>query len=1012
MGVIPQEWRDLRPRHWVVTGNETPVQHAGGSAADVWVAHANSFYHLTGQFDSSLFFQYPLTGDFEIAMQVREGGWSEGGSGYGGVAFATNGYNDRAPMHAPGRANFRMGPPLPNLLHRNPWNQQTIEVRNGVVRYRANGQLIHEDHPGASSPWLCLNADWGRTPIFRNVRVTGTPLIPAEIPLLTDHRLRGWFTPAVSANLNDVLRPAPAAKRRVIAQHEGSMPILLEHSDDSGSAPTEFAMATDWYWDQQVLHSARRTSFFPAPASARLSYQRPMLAGETVEYEFFAKTGEVDAHPTIGRALFVLEPNRIVVRPVDDGELEVRSLAAEEIVVPHVLNIRQNDWNRVHVSLIDDRVQIVLNDDAPFEFPLTAAHGREFGFWHDAAKTALRVRNVTLRGDWPKAFTEEHRTAIERPQPVTAPAQRQFLTNILREEVVADNAYAVYQQALRLDGDARYQYLYQWVMPGPDHDTLRTAGALTPTHPSPPALMENPIDVATAETRQAFDLRRVQTGGSFVCPAVLLAFSALELGRLGELSDALDRPGQLNTPAGARARAAMHGMIALLEDRIDQATVALWDGQRLLLEGGALPQHERWSEPALCSLAILHPDTRDVAFELIDRIKRRQLQSGQPGTAEFGRYVRQLHGQTLFLLQGGDSAEFGTQPRLKQWQGVSQVCARSRGAGVPVASFDALGGELSLRGGHDFDMAYFQSPLRGNYEVRMRLTQFDYRELMPLVGGLSSVVRFDNKNMKVQSIRNTVEEMALETEIVPKVKSWGDYRVVVKDGHYTAYVNEQKLYEQDLPPNSDPWVAIQGWPGQSSRAARNVVITGSPEIPHELDLLASPDMQGWLADYYGTAAGQSPYPWRREDDVLLCPQSIQRGAIPGQLKIENIVYYHRPMLEDGVIAYEFYYDPDAKIAEPVDPQRQQFTNERQPVNWLPGPLVVHPALDRMVCLLEPDGVKIHWLTDGRYDRTGVRPDNLTTLPDSKPLPLKPQEWNAVQFRVTGDELTIALNGEV
>src|SRR5439155_17424932 len=77
------------------------------------------------------------------------------------------------------------------------------------------------------------------------------------------------------------------------------------------------------------------------------------------------------------------------------------------------------------------------------------------------------------------------------------------------------------------------------------------------------------------------------------------------------------------------------------------------------------------------------------------------------------------------------------------------------------------------------------------------------------------------------------------------------------------------------------------------------------------------------------------------------------NAAAERLKIENIIRYHRPMLEDGEVRYEFFYDPDPKV-----------------------PTIVHPALDRLVCLVEPSGVKIHWLTDGRWDRTGLSPGNV------------------------------------
>ena len=99
--------------------------------------------------------------------------------------------------------------------------------------------------------------------------------------------------------------------------------------------------------------------------------------------------------------------------------------------------------------------------------------------------------------------------------------------------------------------------------------------------------------------------------------------------------------------------------------------------------------------------------------------------------------------------------------------------------------------------------------------------------------------------------------------------------------------------------------------------------------------------------------------------------------------------YHRPMLEDGRIDYEFYFDP--------------------------GKVMVHPALDRLAFLIEPSGVKIHRLTDGAYERSGLRPRIVCDEPENRrgggPLPLKPQAWNHLALRLEGDKVTIELNGQ-
>jgi hypothetical protein len=93
------------------------------------------------------------------------------------------------------------------------------------------------------------------------------------------------------------------------------------------------------------------------------------------------------------------------------------------------------------------------------------------------------------------------------------------------------------------------------------------------------------------------------------------------------------------------------------------------------------------------------------------------------------------------------------------------------------------------------------------------------------------------------------------------------------------------------------------------------------------------------------------------------------------------------MLEDGQIAYEFFYEP--------------------------GKTLAHPALDRLVFLLDPAGIKIHWRTDGAYERTGLAPDNASEEPANRrgpaALPLKAGEWNRLRLNLAGDTVTLTLN---
>ena len=111
------------------------------------------------------------------------------------------------------------------------------------------------------------------------------------------------------------------------------------------------------------------------------------------------------------------------------------------------------------------------------------------------------------------------------------------------------------------------------------------------------------------------------------------------------------------------------------------------------------------------------------------------------------------------------------------------------------------------------------------------------------------------------------------------------------------------------------------------------------------------------------------------------------GHVPRGSYVEHLLRYIRPMVEDGVIEYEFWYDG---------------------LEWM-----AHPALGRTCYLIREDGVSEHLLTDGRYDRSGLRPDNeqRVNAKDSPRVPLQVNAWNQMQLQRRGNEVVLSLNGQ-
>ncbi len=223
-----------------------------------------------------------------------------------------------------------------------------------------------------------------------------------------------------------------------------------------------------------------------------------------------------------------------------------------------------------------------------------------------------------------------------------------------------------------------------------------------------------------------------------------------------------------------------------------------------------------------------------------------------------------------------------------------------------------------------------------------------------------------------------------------KFRSHMHYRAVVRESQVRFYGNGRLLRTVELPEDHDPWVAF-GRIVKNTIRIWNVRITGKPVIPDEIRLSASQDLTGWIT-FYGESIGGSPAErrrWRQDGD------QGDRGIISGSRNTplditsnqESLAYYHRPMLEDGTIEYEFRYEKDL---------------------WH-----THPALGRTVFLLQPDGVRVHRLTNGIFDRSDIDPGNTIVEPENRrgpaELPLRTDEWNFVQLKVTGDTVNLYLN---
>lgn len=555
-----------------------------------------------------------------------------------------------------------------------------------------------------------------------------------------------------------------------------------------------------------------------------------------------------------------------------------------------------------------------------------------------------------------------------------APSDRTALGIIFDEQHADESALDVHRRAMTMSGQERFAYLSRWVLPHEVHGRFRLQAGFTPTHPAPPA--------AAADGTQGTQTQ----GGEIVAPALDLIATAATLNKLDDLrrqvdalpvrpQDPIGKPALLALIDMARgdfeaARTQLEALLALAP-----ADVSTLGSAR---EGLLLCVHQAANRPETSKVVV------DAAYQIVTGYQ--DVYDRQPWHRQFSAaYARCRQAAT----QEGASSAPAPATSSPQWLAASRPMARRRGAGCPPAQWKVERGGVENLVSHDDDYLYFPIPLRGDYEVECDVTGFNWRESHLLVAGKWVAPVYNHESYDVGKVRGVEGRFPFAPRLTKTVETI-HYRTAVRSSVATTWFNGRKIHEEPLPAEHEPWLAIRSAARQDG-GVRDLRITGNPQIPETLRLSETPNLEGWVP-YYEESIGGALQDWRHE----LTPEGI--GEIRGRRRLElstgchqeSLLVYHRPMFEDGVIEYEFWYEP--------------------------GRFAAHAALDRLCLLLGPEGVRVHWLTDGKFDRTGLPPDNVVDEPENRrgsgELPLHAGQWNRVRLATTGDTVSLSLNREL
>ncbi|MGZ0171067.1 MAG: DUF1583 domain-containing protein [Planctomycetales bacterium] len=553
-------------------------------------------------------------------------------------------------------------------------------------------------------------------------------------------------------------------------------------------------------------------------------------------------------------------------------------------------------------------------------------------------------------------------------KPSVGASDTDALHELFGESSLASNVWSVRERAANLPDDEAYQYLSEWVLPGEAHRTPRLTGAFTTTHPAP----------ISDDGRS--------NGVRLVAPAYDLVDTAARIGRLDELRNRVSSI-QSSNDDQKRAMLALQFLVETARRDREAAKTAVDELLTLSANDKRLNYESKWPQLLAAFRGMQAPRMREITSELCTHLSGQVLAWRSSGNVAWDNQVAALYGLQRSFKTNKSPADTATSTENSLWIPGSVYTAKSRGTGMPTSRWHRGRAFVDKLSPHNIDFLYYRIPLTGDFDVECEATTGGVHNTGLMFGGFLYALR-NRETFDLGNIRAT-KQTKLETPLT-HVDRWGRLRIRVRDRSCTTWFNGKQISVRQLPERHDPWLAIYSF-GRHQSSVRNLRINGEPAVLAEVEMATEDQLVGWVPYFQervGTANDTAQ--WRFVEDPAGPGIFGVRSGTPSGANQESLLQYHRPINRHAEIEYEFYYEP--------------------------GKTLVHPTLDRLTFLLEPDGVQIHWVTDGRFDQGGTDPGNRSTAPRPQrgvaEIPLLPAAWNRLKLRVRGETVDVILNDEL
>lgn len=943
-----------------VSNNLTPA---------AWAVRNGLVSHL-GSSDGKLLFDTPMTGSFEVTGELYLQA-SPQLVGYGGIDWGLSSHGQQAVVQSYAQQDAKTIPG--KFSQAEGFYPFKLEVRPDAVRYFCNGRLVSEEKDmSTTSPWLTIYLTQNGEGAFRNVSLSGQPTVPAEIKLVAKDRLDGWITSQFGGTMPP--RISIGSRSQYWDQDaQGYITVKKETGID----------AYDWSAQGEMLHGRKLDTVGTKSTPNWIGYLRPLRSGDSIECEFrYDPKQGYEVHPTLGNVAFLLDPKGVKLLWMDQKlsngkDTDRAGIIDQQARCMETIPLKPGEWNKLTLRLEGDVATIELNGQQIYQRAHEAKAGTTFGFFHWKERSWAEARNIVLRGKWNASVTTGDLLEAE-----SVPAEQQKLHAwLINEKFYEQSVGSLMLKAKALPARERFDLLRNWVLP-----------------------QQGPVAVrlfATFANSNQQTAAQEETLGEWTCPAITMVQAAKEAQQLNALTEQSGKI-QSNTDLDRRSLTALKMLVKIAAG---QDASAEWTEVEQSVDkiGDRAISRERWPALVAARAALEQPALRLRAEKLLDAMREKVINqakekndpSGLAAQTEWVKALCYVQGLAKLSMTAPKPAVIG-EKTLSNWVPVSQVTAATRASGLPAATWVKQETGLMHYPGHGSDMLYLRTPLRGDFTVECEVTSTAVREVQLLYAGLRVTPHDDLKKYTLSRFDRIEREGSFVPQL-EKLGEWYPFKLVVNKGMMTAYIKERKVYETRLAADDDPWLALYS-KASNQGGVRNLKITGQPVIPEVIDLSKNLTLDSWLPDYYAEAfiKRNNQEQYQQEQNSELIGWEKRGDEIVGTAgkktlgrHTESVLRYRRPLLEDCQLEYEFYYEN--------------------------GKSLTHPAVDRLVFLLDKEGVKVHWLSDAYPQRGNVNADNITVEPETRrgnsPLPLKENAWNRMTLTLRGDVVSLRLNDQ-